>query len=192
VKKKLKNLVKITSGYSFRGQVPVHIDGSILVIQAVDVSENGEISLKNNKKVMESDVPASALLQAGDILLVSRGIGLHSFRSAVFTNSEQKATASATVHVIRVSDNKIKPEYLSAYLNSSKGQTDLFKLTTGSSILMLPLSGLREMEIPVPDSDVQEILSKLIINIQQQKDLLSKKHSPLDQIKKAVVSTMTK
>lgn len=192
MEKVLKNIAELSSGYSFRGPVPINEDGSIFVVRASDIAKDGSIRLKNLEKVKEVDVPKSAILNNGDVLLVSRGIGTSGFRSAVFNMSSNRAIASAAMHVIRIIDKNISSEYLSAYLNSDRGQIDLLKITTGSSIKMLSLAELKELKISIPSQEDQKTFSNLIKNIHQQKNLLEKKQFLLDQVHKATTSQLIK
>jgi len=192
VQKILKNIANLSSGYSFRGSVPVDANGVISVIQAGDISDDGSICVSEQARVQESEVLKSSILEDGDILLVSRGVGMGSFRSAVFHTGSNKAIASATVHVIRINDKDVLSEYLCSYLNSNKGQIDLLRIATGASVRMLSLNELKELHIPIPSPENQKSFSDLVNNIYQQKILLKKKQFILDQIRITSTSQLIK
>ncbi len=192
VKKSLQSIAKLSSGFSFRGSTPTDEDGSILVIQASDIGQDGTILFDDLKKIKEKSAPETAILHDGDVLLVSRGIGSSGFRSAVFREASNKAIATSALQVIRVVDNDMSPEYLCAYLNSNRGQSDLMKITTGSSVKMVSLSELKNLRIFIPDKPTQQTFSKLVSNINTQKHLLTKKQILLDQVRKASTSQIIK
>lgn len=192
MKKTLKNIAQLSSGYSFRGALPLDHTGSIRVIQASDIGKNGSIASDHLNTVLESSVSKSAILHDGDILLVSRGMDLGSFRAAVFRDDSGDAIATSSLHVIRTADATLSPEYLCAYLNSHRGQVSILKIATGSSVKMLSLGELGRIQIPIPAKDAQNTFSSLVKNIAQQKNLLKHKTGLLDQLQRASTIQLTK
>jgi len=192
VKKTLKNIADLTTGYSFRGRVPIDPDGSVIVIQAKNISDDGSVQTQDLDKVKEADASEVATLESGDVLLVSRGAGTSGFRAAVFEPSIGRAIASATLQVIHVNDERVLPAYLCAYLNSNRGQADLQKIATGSSVRTVSLGELNELKIPVPKLEDQKRLNGLVKTIHKQRELLERKSTLLDQIRRTSTSQIIK
>ncbi|MCX6753242.1 MAG: hypothetical protein NTW62_02790 [Candidatus Nomurabacteria bacterium] len=74
-------------------------------------------------------------MEHNDILLVSRGSGAGSFRSAVFASDDTNVMPSSSVHVIRIKDVTVLPKYVCLYLNSLDGQKALAQIVTGASYI---------------------------------------------------------
>lgn len=189
--KQLNQIAEVSSGYSFRGSVPLDARGDMVVIQTGDILDDGTVRIDGAGRVNKKSVTGAPLLQNNDILLVSKGGQNSSFRSAVFDSTEP-AIASVTLHVLRIKDLDIRPHYLCAYLNSPEGQRALQKIATGSSVRMLSLGELKDMQIPVPSMEVQKRFSDLVQNINKQRELLGRKQHLLEKVQKVSIVQLIK
>jgi type I restriction enzyme, S subunit len=104
------------------------------------------------------------LLQKGDIVLTSSGIGTIG-RADIFggfkaEDNIQKACVDNHVAVIRLRGSLLIPEYLYAFLNSRFGKAWSEWGTTGSTrLLELSASKVRSFLIPVPDRSFQHYIA---------------------------------
>jgi restriction endonuclease S subunit len=132
-------------------------------------------------------------LQYNDILIVSRGSGLGSFRSTVFTSSQKNVIASSSVHIIRINDVTVLPKYISLWLNSSEGQKLLLQIVTGGSYIQsILLKNLAELEIPIPPIHTQKSIVALEENIKQQQKILDRKKEIKENIINATFNNLIK
>src|SRR3989338_7888737 len=132
--KKLSQLADIVSGYTFRGSVENDPNGDIFVLQAKNIQTNQDIvNTADFITISDKSLRNPYFLEYNDILLVSRGSGIGSFRSAIFVSDETKVMPSSSVHVIRIKDVIVLPKYVSLYLNSPEGQKALSQIVTGAS-----------------------------------------------------------
>jgi restriction endonuclease S subunit len=117
--KKLSQIADISSGYTFRGPIENDAKGDILVLQAKNISPNQEIvETADLATISDKSLRNPYFLIHNDILLVSRGSGAGSFRSAVFASDEKRVMPSSSVQVIRINDVTVLPKYVCLYLNS--------------------------------------------------------------------------
>ena len=104
-------------------------------------TETVKIARVRNTGKLETDI-----VQEGDVILTLRG---PPFRAAVADNDVAGAAFSANLVGLRCSD-KIKPEILAAWFNSSAGQRALAIRAGGSTLMGISLHELLQIEVPVP------------------------------------------
>jgi hypothetical protein len=184
--KELSEIADIVSGYTFRGSVENDPKGGIIVLQAKNIGANQDVvDISDFAKVSNASIRTPNFLEYNDILLVSRGSGLSSFKSAIFTTDQNNVMPSSSVHVIRIKDITILPKYVSFYLNSEIGQKALFQIVTGGSYLQSVLvKNLMDFKIPIPPIHVQKTIIALHENMQTQDKILKRKN----ELKKNIIN----
>ena len=184
--KKLSQIADIVSGYTFRGSIENDLKGDIFVLQAKHVLANEDI-LHTTDLVTISDksIRNPYFLEHNDILLVSRGSGIGSFRSAVFATNETQVMPSSSVHVIRIKDVTVLPKYVCLYLNSRDGQKTLAQIVTGASYIQsILVKNLIDLEIPIPPIHTQKSIIALHQNIIDQERIFKRKQ----EIQKTIIN----
>lgn len=184
--KKLSQIADISSGYTFRGPIENDPKGDILVLQAKSVSPNQEIMETADLTVIsDKSIRKPYFLEYNDILLVSRGSGVGSFRSAVFATNEVRVMPSSSVHVIRIKDVTALPKYVCLYLNSTDGQKALSQIVTGASYIQsILVKNLSEFGIPLPPIHTQKSILALHENITNQERL----HKRKQELQKTIIN----
>lgn len=182
--KKLSQIAEINSGHSFRSAINDEEEGDLYIIQAKNIKKNGKISdLKGLLKINSEELSTDLRLRHNDILLVARGYGQGSYRSAIYEDLGIPAVATSSVYVIRVNDPIILPEYLVFYLNSKKGQLEIQKILTGGSLVkMLLVKDLVNLKIPIPAIKKQRNIVNLSKNFYQYEKLVKRKKELMKQI----------
>jgi restriction endonuclease S subunit len=191
---KLSKIADITSGYTFRGSLENLEGGDVFVLQAKNVIANSDLTNTTDLTSTSSEsIRKPFFLQYNDILIVSRGSGLGSFRSTVFTSSQKNVIASSSVHIIRINDVTVLPKYISLWLNSSEGQKLLLQIVTGGSYIQsILLKNLAELEIPIPPIHTQKSIVALEENIKQQQKILDRKKEIKENIINATFNNLIK
>ena len=69
--------------------------------------------------------------------------------------------APATCLVIKVISEVALPEFLTVFLNSEYGQAVINSLNKGTTIMNIPVSSLKDIEISVPDLGIQHKLAEV-------------------------------
>jgi restriction endonuclease S subunit len=147
------------------------------VLQAKNIQANQDIKDINDfVTISDKSLRNPYFLQHNDILLVSRGSGIGSFRSSIFASDNPKVMPSSSVHVIRIQDVTVLPKYISLYLNSLDGQKALSQIVTGASYIQsILVKNLIDLEIPIPPIHMQKSIIALHENITDQERILKRK-----------------
>ena len=184
--KKLGELATIVSGYTFRGSIKNDPQGDIFVLQAKNISANQDIlNTRDLVTISDKSIRNPYFLEYNDILIVCRGSGAGSFRSAVFATDDTKVMPSSSIHIIRVKDVTVLPKYLSLYLNSHDGQKALAQIVTGASYIQsILVKNLIDLEIPIPSIHTQKSIIALHENMNQQEKILKRKN----ELKKKIIN----
>lgn len=166
----IKDLANIYSGYAFRSSVTEDPKGDTFLIQAKDINKSpGYINEDGLTKISK---PSNELnyLQKGDILLIARGLKAGNFKASVFNSDNNNTIASSSVLIIRLNDfNKLIPDFLCQYLNSSIGQASLVSAVTGSYIGSITKSNLiKNLNVPLQDIEIQKQIVQLHKNLLEQ------------------------
>ncbi len=164
-KYKLSEIADIRLGYAFRSAVEPDPNGNCVVIQAnnvrsaIEVDHNG--SLVRCSLNLGGNPPYAA---QGDVFLSSRGFGLGSYSSAVYTGQSEKVLVSASLFIIRLTDvgkQLATPHYISGFFRSPVGQKLLVDRSSGSHVQTLSRTALGEIEIVLPDIERQNSIIDL-------------------------------
>lgn len=92
---KISTFSDIILGYNFRSAIKEDITGNVCIIQAKNIVQDQPIThLDGLPRVSLINTRTSAILQKKDILIVSRGTGIGSFRATIFDTDKKNAIAS--------------------------------------------------------------------------------------------------
>jgi len=185
--KRLQEIAEIASGNPFRGSIENNPKGDISVLQAKNVVNNQDVFDSTDFiKISETPIRTPYFLEYNDIILVSKGSGLGSFRSSVFNSFDKKIMPSSTVLIIKIKDITVLSKYVSLYLNSDTGQKSLLQITTGGSLIKsILIRNLRDLKIPIPSVDKQKSIVALHENMRAQEKILKRKN----ELKQNIISS---
>ena len=187
--KELHQISTVIAGYTFRGAIKPDENGGISVFQAKDLVQGEPFKNTDALTKISQDVPGYAgHLKRNDVLLVARGMKSGAFRSTVFDADDTNVLASSSIHVIRVVDENILPEFLSLFLNSKEGQDALAGIVTGSYIGALPRRELEKIKVPIPPLQKQKTLIRQYQNIRDQQKVISRQN----ELKQNIISATFK
>ena len=189
----IKDFSDLISGYTFRDAIEKDPNGDLVVLQAKDISSDKMIEGVDDLTQISSNRITSYknFLQKGDVLIVARGMKTGVFRSTVFNSDASNVIVSSSVHIIRIKDEKVLPEYLTYYLNSKYGQFKITQNVSGSYIGSLPKNNLGDMEIPILDLKKQQTIIDLHRNIKKQREILDRKNNIKENIISATFKNLT-
>jgi restriction endonuclease S subunit len=155
LKPKLKEISSIQTGVFAKPNT----DGDVVYLQARHFDEHGKLIIDLHPDLNKIDINPKHLLLPGDILYAAKGT------KNFATHYEAKnipAVASTSFFVIRLQQkNTIIPAYLVWFINHSETQQLLKAQARGSSIASISKGVLEELEIPIPQLEIQQ----LILNI---------------------------
>ena len=166
----LKKLAKIQSGYINRGKIYPHKDGASLLLQAKDVDADRQ-SYRTDTLVrfMPKMSGKDWFLKPGDILFMARGA--RNF-SVLMGELPEGVLAAACFFIVRVSNNKILPEFLHWYLNQPPVENYLKRFSgRGVHMPVVRRAVLENIDIPLPPAETQRKVSELNKLLQREQDL---------------------
>ncbi len=157
MKKKLRDLADIRTGYQFRGKVVPNDDANVAVIQIKDVNEERMVQTAELVSV-KLDKPEPYLVTRGDVLFLSRG---HRQYAAVVSEPVQNTIVTGYFFILRPKVNLIHPEYLAWAINGAEFQAALRPSVRGSHIPLVSKADFLDLALRVPPLDVQQQVLKL-------------------------------
>lgn len=145
--------------------------GELVYLQSKHFDEYGQLH-----SVLHSDLPAEGisekhLLKDGDVLFAAKGT--KNF-AAVFENHNEPSVASTSFFVIRLTDKKVLPQYLAWFLNNHSTQTLLKGHAIGTSIPSITKQVLENLEIAVPNIEIQKVILQITKLRNKEKSLKQK------------------
>jgi type I restriction enzyme S subunit len=107
------------------------------------------------------------LLGEGTILVAARGtIG----RIMPVTKSTSGWAASDNIARIIPNKDKVNYGFLTCFLNTAYGQTQLVGQTAGSMVNLIQPSHIGEVQVPIPSEDIQKMIGNLVVDAYELKE----------------------
>ena len=145
--------------------------GELVYLQSKHFDEYGQLD-----SVLYPDLPAEGisekhLLKDGDVLFAAKGT--KNF-AAIFENHNEPSVASTSFFVIRPTGNVVLPQFLAWYLNNPATQTLLKGQAIGTSIPSISKQVLENLEITVPNIEIQQVILQITKLRNKEKSLKQK------------------
>jgi restriction endonuclease S subunit len=100
------------------------------------------------------------LLQPGQIILLAKG---NATRACLIGNEGRKQVISSAFFSLKVKPAvQVLPAYLQWYLNLPQAESYFRAHATGTSMFSLPMSVLKNLEVPLPPPDVQRQVLEVV------------------------------
>lgn len=191
---KISNFAEVINGYTFRGAIETAENRDILVLQAKDITQGENVTeIEKLTPISFKGTRTASFLQKYDVLVVSRGMGVGSFRSVIFSLDTSNIIASSSLLILRIKNKEVLPEYISLYFNSTEGQNKILETVAGSYIRAISRKKFEEeIKIPIPPLETQHSLIKLNQNIKQQEKIYDRKKQLKQQIINATITNLIK
>lgn len=189
----LQEVANILPGHHFRGAIE-RTDEGMRVLQANAINgERNEIDWNSLTITHPSPVRPDAELQDGDMVIVTRGTQVGSYRVGIVRDLSEPVYAASSVYIIRVTKpDVILPEYLAQYLRSHHAQIKIMQESTGAVIMVVPRRKLAELTIPIPDMETQKALVGLGESITHLDDLLTQKKELNSKLMSSIISNLAR
>ena len=156
MKKLIREISSIQTGYFGKPSGK----GNVVYLQSKHFNESGQLQNILYPDLEVNNISEKHLLKEGDILFAAKGT--KNF-AAVFENHNhnEPAVASTSFFVIKLTDFRILPQYLTWFLNSYETQTLLKGQAIGTSIPSISKQVLENLEISVPNIETQEAILQI-------------------------------
>lgn len=150
----LKNITNIQTGVFAKPEA----NGDLIYLQPKYFDSKGELKAIGVPDLNKGTIKEKHFLTKGDVLFSSKG-----FRNfAVTINDEMlPAVASTSFFVIRITNDKILPEYLKWYLNQPSSLQVLSAFARGTAIPSITKGVLGDLEISIPSIEKQKMILKI-------------------------------
>jgi hypothetical protein len=169
----LHKIAQIQPGYLSRKRVEPRNNGSHFLLQARDVDSRRhtyrtDTLIRFNPVLSRRDW----LLKKGDVLFMARGARNY---SVLLQDIPDTVLAAACFFIVRVSNEKVLPNYLCWYLNQASVQNYLSRYSgKGVHMPVIRRSVLENVDIPIPLLETQTKIVELDSLLQEEKSLLNK------------------
>lgn len=179
--RKLRELVEIRSGYTFRTSLEDFAEGDTEVIQAKDLTDDYGFAWRP-KIAFTGEV--KHLLQPGDVLVSARGFS----KAKLFTEPSKKAVAASSVFVLTPKNDDVSSEFIAMFFNSIPGIKAMLELSSSGSVRSITKESMGQIIIPEIPPDKQQSLGKAVQAIDDYRALITEKQLYLDQIRTTIIS----
>ena len=182
MKKKLKDIAEIRTGYQFRGKVSASDDSNVSVIQIKDVDEHLFVHTSDLVPV-KIDNPEPYLVSQGDVLFLSRG---HRQYATIVTESVQDTIATGYFFIVRPNTHVIRPSFLAWTINQPDFQECMRPYVRGSHIPLVSKVDFQDITIRVPHLAVQDRIMTFQALFEHEKQLSTAIQEKRQQLVQAV------
>ena len=105
-----------------------------------------------------------AHVEPGDLLFVRVGVGC-SGRSAVVVDSNDVGVADDWIYIIRLRDRDLLPYYVSIFMQSDLGRSQIERMKRGVGTVTIPQSELKKLKIPIPPNETLQRIKREYIEM---------------------------
>lgn len=155
----LAELCYIHSGYTARGKLkPLH-EGGVPALQLRDVAADGETLGPRLQRYDLGALSDRYFVRGGEVVFRSRGEP--NTAVAVGDPLPEPAAVIVPLVIVRPDKERVLPEYLAWAINQPEAQRQLSVEAQGTSLRMIPMAALENLEIPVPDLPTQKRIVEL-------------------------------
>lgn len=167
----LREIAHVQMGLSFRSRFEAEREGNVAVIQMRDLAEGRRLDHSCNlASVIIEDVDRRHFVKSKDLVFRSRG---KTTTAAVLEARLERTIVAAPLLRIRVTSERVLPEYLCWFINQSSSQSFLHSRATGTAVVMIGKSVLDALEVPIPDHAEQKKIVALAVLSDKERRLMS-------------------
>lgn len=184
---KLGQIADVRTGYTIRTELDRKSQGDRVLIQMSDFEALRKGCIEKDKKTNINARP-DWLLEEEDLLLKARG---SDFIPAIVSKSFQGAVYTHPLLRIRIDRKQAYPEFIAWFLSQSSIQTQLNRMTAGTSLQMLKLGQLKDLELNLPALEQQYKICEVIRLVNQEQSLLYQLQNKRKQLVCCIVEKLT-
>lgn len=159
---KLGDVAVVTklAGFEFTKYVRYSDSGNTIALRGLNV-KNGKLDLTDVKYIDNSDFSklTRSKLHVGDMLFTYVG----TIGQVALIDEENKYYLAPNVALIRSIDDRLSPQYMRYYFQSSRfWKTQINKLLQSSSMQNIPMEKIRKFTIPLPSLEEQHRIVSIL------------------------------
>jgi len=167
LQKLIKNITIIQTGLFAKPKG----DGDLVYLQARHFDENGMLNNALYTDLSSKGIADKHILRHGDVLFAAKGT--KNF-ATIYEGHNPPAVASTSFFVIRLTDNKVIPEYFGWFLNTYAIQNLLKGQAMGTAMPSISKQALESLQITIPDVETQHAILQIVKLRNKEKSLKQK------------------
>lgn len=156
MKRRLRDIADVRSGYQFREKVEHDPQGKIPLIQIKDLSKDFRLSLNDLIHVSMSKIEPYRVMK-DDVLFLARGQRL----GAAAVTEEIRDMIATGYFFILTPSNRVRAKYLAWAINQRGFQDQMRPLIRGSHMPLVTKGDFEELSVDVPPLDVQRCIEEI-------------------------------
>lgn len=167
---RIAELCNIHSGYTARGKLEPLPEGGVPALQLRDVGTDGATPGAKLQRYDLGKLPDRYFVRGGEVVFRSRGEP--NSAAAVGDILPEPAAVIVPLVIMRPDKKRVLPEYLAWAINQPDAQRRLGAEAQGTSLRMIPMAVLENLQIAVPDLSKQRRIVELNALARQEGQLL--------------------
>lgn len=157
MKKRIRDIAKIRTGYQFRGKASADTDANVLVIQIKDIDDAFNVQAEDLLPV-RLEKPEQYLVSQGDVLFLSRGPRLF---ATMISQPMEDTIATSYFFILSPKATTIRPDFLAWYMNQPGFQESLRPFVRGSHMPLVSRADFQDIVVEVPPLVIQHKILEL-------------------------------
>ena len=167
---RLAELSDIHSGYTARGRLDPLPEGGVPALQLRDVGTDGEAPGPEFQRYDLRKLSDRYFVRGGEVVFRSRGEP--NAAAAIHDSLPEPVVVIVPLVIVRPDRERVLPEYLAWAINQPDAQRRLGAEAQGTSLRMIPMAVLENLDIDVPDLLTQKRIVELNALARQEGRLL--------------------
>jgi hypothetical protein len=156
--KPLSALCDIQLGYTARGRLEP-AEGGIRAIQLRDTAPEGGLTVGGVGQYRLDAIPDRYWAKPGDVLFRSRGD--RNTATPLPATLDEPAVAVMPLVILRPHNSQADAGYLAWFINQAPTQRYFDSCARGTSMRMIPVGCLADLEVPLPSLAVQRTIAEI-------------------------------
>jgi len=154
----LSALCEIQLGYTARGRLEPVANG-VRAIQLRDTAMEGGLNGNGISAYRLDTIPQRYWAKRGDVLFRSRGD--RNTATCLPNSLEEPAVAVMPLVILRPDPSQTDAGYLAWLINQASTQRYFDSCARGTSMRMIPIGCLAQLQVPLPDIETQKAIAQL-------------------------------
>jgi len=187
---RLAEFSDIHSGYTARGRLDPLQEGGVPALQLRDVGMNGEALGPDFQRYDLGKLSDRYFVHGGEVVFRSRGEP--NAAAAVPDPLPEPVVVIVPLVIVRPDKNRVLPEYVAWAINQLDAQRRLGAEAQGTSLRMIPMTALENLEIAVPDLPTQKRIVELDALARREGQLLRQLAARREELVSAILGEAAK
>lgn len=172
---KVENITEIQTGLFAQPQSK----GDVVYLQAKHFDSDGLLKIELHPDLYSNKISERHLLRSGDVLFAAKG---YKNFATVYDSHNLPCVASTSFFVLRITSDKVLPEFLAWYLNHPQIMKVLKAQATGTAMTSISKAVLQKLDISLPALTKQKKIIAIDKLRKKEKELKSQKESLTEQL----------